>query len=132
MAKNYMQDVARMLGVELGEKFNVSSCGQTLYMLTEDGLSCLVCDKWVEQADFAFMIKGKYKIIKRPWQPKNGDRYYFPVDGFTITSCAIWCDSTLEYALKEAGMIFKTKEECEAALPELRKKYLGGCNETDD
>ena len=47
MAKNYMQEVARMLGVELGEKFNVSSCGQTLYMLTEDGLSCLVCDKWV-------------------------------------------------------------------------------------
>ena len=130
-----MQDVARMLGVELGEKFNVSSCGQTLYKLTEDGLSCLVCDKWVEQADFAFMalIKGKYKIIKLPWQPKNGDRYYFPVDGFTITSCAIWCDSTLEYALKEAGMIFKTKAECEAALPELRKKYLGGgCNETDD
>lgn len=130
-----MQDVARMLGVELGEKFNVSSCGQTLYKLTEDGLSCLVCDKWVEQADFAFMalIKGKYKIIKLPWQPKNGDRYYFPVDGFTITSCAIWCDSTLEYALKEAGMIFKTKEECEAALPELHKKYLGGgCNETDD
>lgn len=38
-----------------------------------------------------------------------------------------------DIALKEAGMIFKTKEECEAALPELRKKYLGGdYNETDD
>lgn len=75
---------------------------------------------------FLDLIKGELEIVKLPWKPKEGDRYYFPVDGFTITSCAIWCDSTLEYALKEAGMIFKTKEECEAALPELRKKYLGG------
>lgn len=28
--------------------------------------------------------------------------------------------------LEAAGIIFKTKEECEAALPALREKYLGG------
>lgn len=28
--------------------------------------------------------------------------------------------------LEAVGMIFKTKEECEAVLPALRKKYLGG------
>ena len=128
MAKNYMQDVARMLGVELGEKFNVSSCGQTLYKLTEDGLSCLVCDKWVEQADFAFMalIKGKYKIIKLPWEPKYGDKYYCPESNFTRVSWYKWANDSVDFALKEAGMIFKTKAECEAALPALRKKYLGG------
>ena len=128
MAKNYMQDVARMLGVELGEKFNVSSCGQTLYKLTEDGLSCLVCDKWVEQADFAFMalIKGKYKIIKLPWEPKYGDKYYCPDSNFTRVSWYKWAHDSVDFAFKEAGMIFRTAEECEAAMPELRKKYLGG------
>ena len=31
---------------------------------------------------------------------------------------------------KEAGLIFKTDEECKAALPALRTKYLGGgCDE---
>lgn len=126
MAKNYMQDVAKMLGVELGEEFNVSSCGQTLYKLTEDGLSCLVCDKWVEQADFAFMalIKGKYKIIKLPWEPKYGDKYYYPESNFTRVSWYKWANDSVDFALKEAGMIFRTKEECEAALPALRKKYL--------
>lgn len=131
MAKNYIQDVAKMLDVELGEEFNVSGCGQTLYKLTEDGLSCLVCDKWEQQADFAFMslIKGKYKIIKLPWQPKDGDVYYRPRDYHTAFSEAVtdfWRGTVNDFALKEAGMIFKTKAECEAALPELRKKYLGG------
>lgn len=128
MAKNYIQDVAKMLDVELGEEFNVSGCGQTLYKLTEDGLSCLVCDKWEQQADFAFMslIKGKYKIIKLPWQPKGGDEYYYPSGDFRHSQKLTWTNHPMDFGLKEAGMIFKTKAECEAALPELRKKYLGG------
>lgn len=128
MAKNYIQDVAKMLDVELGEEFNVSGCGQTLYKLTEDGLSCLVCDKWEQQADFAFMslIKGKYKIIKLPWEPKGGDEYYYPACNFKDVFSTNWTYSVVDFAYKEAGFIFKTYEECEAALPELRKKYLGG------
>lgn len=35
-----------------------------------------------------------------------------------------WRDTVNDFALKEAGMIFKTKEECEAALPNMRAKYL--------
>ena len=127
MAKNYMADVAKMLGVELEEEFKLDGI-ETKYKFTENGLYFYVSDRWWQCSNVLLprILSGNVEIVKVPWQPKNGDRYYFPVDGFTITSCAIWCDSTLEYALKEAGMIFKTKEECEAALPELRKKYLGG------
>lgn len=126
MAKNYMQDVARMLGVELGEEFKIDG-SNLIYKFFENGLYFRCIEGWSPtKYQFLDLIKGELEIVKLPWEPKEGDRYYFPVDGFTITSCAIWCDSTLEYALKEAGMIFKTKEECEAALPALRKKYLGG------
>ena len=126
MAKNYMQDVAKMLGVELGEEFKIDG-SNLIYKFLENGLYFRSIEGWLPAIyQFLDLIKGGLEIVKLPWEPKNGDRYYFPVDGFTITSCAIWCDSTLEYALKEAGMIFKTKEECEAALPALRKKYLGG------
>ena len=126
MAKNYMADVAGMLGVELGEEFKIEG-SNLIYKFLENGLYFRCIEGWLPAIyQFLDLIKGELEIVKLPWQPQDGDRYYFPVDGFTITSCAIWCDSTLEYALKEAGMIFKTKEECEAALPELRKKYLGG------
>ena len=36
----------------------------------------------------------------------------------------IWDDSAVDFALREAGMAFKTKEECEDALPNMRAKYL--------
>ena len=122
-----MQDVAKMLGVELEEEFKLTGYNGT-FVLTNKGMMWLTPDKRRSSEVFALedLLTGRNELVRVPWQPQDGDRYYFPVDGFTITSCAIWCDSTLEYALKEAGMIFKTKEECEAALPELRKKYLGG------
>lgn len=115
MAKNYMQDVAKMLGVELGEEFKIS-CVNGTYKFTTDGLKFKVREEWIVASFMSDLLTGKHKIIKLPWQPKNGDRYYFPGDGFTITSHSIWCGLTLEYALKEAGMIFRTAEECEAAF----------------
>lgn len=133
MAKNHMADVAKILGVELGEEFKIDG-SNLIYKFFENGLYFRSIEGWLPAIyQFLDLIKGGLEIVKLPWEPKNGDKYYFPGDGFTITSRAIWRDSTLEYALKEAGMIFRTKAECEAALPALRKKYLGGgCNETDD
>lgn len=126
MSKNYMEEIAKLFNIELEEKFMIKD-DYHIYKLTRNGLEYeLYNGKYRLNMDmFLKLLRGNVEMVKVPWQPKNGDRYYFPVDGFTITSCAIWCDSTIEYALKEAGMIFKTKEECEAALPELHKKYLG-------
>ena len=122
-----MADIAKMLGVKLEEEFHLMD-SNVFYKIVNEGLCYRFNTTWYPSSNdlFVKLMTGEKEIIKLPWKPKEGDRYYFPVDGFTLTSCAIWCDSTLEYALKEAGMIFKTKEECEAALPELRKKYLGG------
>lgn len=129
MAKNYMQDVAKMLGVELEEEFKIDS-SDTIYRFFKNGL-CFQCDGAWLPAEYQFfdLIKGDSKIVKLPWQPKVGDMYYRPRDYHTAFSEAVtdfWRDTVNDFALKEAGMIFRTAEECEAALPELRKKYLGG------
>lgn len=128
MAKNYMADVARMLGVELGEEFKIS-CVNGTYKFTTDGLKFKVSEEWIVASFMSDLLTGKHKIIKLPWQPKVGDVYYRPRDYHTAFSEAVtdfWRDTVNDFALKEAGMIFKTKEECEAALPTLRKKFLGG------
>lgn len=84
MAKNYMQDVARMLGVELGEEFKIKDF-EPVYKLTDYGL-CVKVDsvEWHEMSGDSFiqLIKGDYEIIKLPWQPKKGDEYYYPGEGF--------------------------------------------------
>lgn len=126
MAKNYMQDVARMLGVELEEEFKIDS-SDTIYKFYKNGL-CFQCGgAWLRaDSNLIDLIKGDSKIVKLPWQPKVGDEYYYPSFDLKRVSYSRWNNETFDFAYKEAGMAFKTKEECEEALPELRKKYLGG------
>lgn len=74
------------------------------------------------------LLRGALIVKKLPWQPKYGEEYYYPSSYFEIVLSAKWGNYCCDFAYKEANLIFRTKEECEAALPELRKKYLGGEN----
>ena len=127
MAKNYMQDVARMLGVELGEEFKLDGT-ERKYKFTENGLYFYAPDGWWQCPSVLLprILRGNVEIVKLPWQPKVGDVYYRPWRYFKGVTSTYWNNAVEDFALKEAGMIFRTAEECEAALPELRKKYLGG------
>ena len=130
MAKNYMQDVANILGVELGEEFKLDG-RKTKYKFIENGLYFYAPDGWWQCSNVMLpkILKGELEIVKLPWKPKVGDVYYRPRDYHAAFSEAVtdfWRDTVNDFALKEAGMIFRTREECEAAMPELRKKYLGG------
>lgn len=126
MAKNYIQDVAKMLDVELEEEFKIDS-SDTIYKFYKNGL-CFQCGgAWLRaDSNLIDLIKGDSKIVKLPWQPDVGDEYYYPSFDLKRVSYSRWNNETFDFAYKEANLIFRTKEECEAALPELRKKYLGG------
>lgn len=126
MAKNYMADVARMLGVELGKEFKIND-SNLIYKFFENGLYFRCIEGWLRADNTLIdLIKGDSKIVKLPWQPGLCDAYYYPNHTFRSVEGNLWDNSAIDFALKEAGMIFRTKEECEAALPALRKKYLGG------
>lgn len=127
MAKNYMQDVARMFGLDLEEEFKLTGYSGT-FALTNKGMMWLAPDKRRSSEVFALegLLTGRNELVRLPWQPKKGEVYCRPMDGFEDVDFDNWSNHPIDFALKEAGMIFRTKEECEAALPELRKKYLGG------
>ena len=125
---NYMKDVAKILGVELEEEFKIKGF-EPIYKITNYGLVIKTgSNNWCEMSGDTFLqlIRGDYVIRKLPWQPKKGDEYYYPGEGFNNICRALWENTVFGFAYKEAGLIFKTYEECEAALPALRKKYLGG------
>lgn len=123
MAKNYMPEIAKMLGVEVGEIFKMTDYN-SLYRFTERGLEFKGTAGWCLSERIEWLLTGRNEILKLPWQPKEGDKYYHPASNFKDIYYAGWGNTIFDIALKEAGMIFRTKEECEAALPELRKKYL--------
>ena len=128
-----MQDVANILGVELGEEFKIDA-SNLIYKFFDNGLYFRCIEGWLPaKYQFLDLIKGECNIVKLPWTPKTNEAYYRPSRKFFGVTSEVWTDNPYDYAFKEAGMIFRTAEECEVALPELRKKYLGGgCNETDD
>lgn len=131
MAKNYMVEVAKMLGVEFGELFEVTERGVTYkHYLKPNGVYRVYSDDQLGKEVLPYVLTGiltgEYEFKKLPWRPKKGDEYYYPGEGFNNVCRALWGNTVFGFAYKEAGLIFKTYEECEAALPALRKKYLGG------
>lgn len=127
MAKNYMQDVAKLLGIEPEEEFKLTGYSGT-FVLTNQGMTWIAPDKRRSREVFALesLLIGRNELVKLPWTPKTNEAYYRPSRKFFGVTSEVWTDNPYDYAFKEAGMIFRTAKECEAALPELRKKYLGG------
>lgn len=122
MSKNYMEEVARMLGVELEEEFDIKGGFCNPYMITERGL--LDCDGDESPSILIGLLDGSIKIIKKPWIPKDGESvFYVNIND----NGAVWEDvfkfddlySVVDLAL---GWVFKTREEAEAHKEEIMRQ----------
>lgn len=138
MTKNYMADIAKLLGVEPNEEFEVVIPDETEHQPIRYQFNSNQFGRWeTEGGNSGFYVHwnlllmilcGQAYIKKLPWQPKCDEKYYRPGLQFTKVLSEFWANTVADFAYKETGMVFRTAEECEAALPELRKKYLGGEN----
>ena len=121
MSKNYMAEVAALLGVEIGEVFKISddNCtGDLYYRLTkkngieysEDNTS------WKQGAGMILrdLMLGDVRISKLPWKPINGEKYYIPyisINKENMYEKYHWGGDRTDEAFYEQGIVFKTKEE---------------------
>lgn len=128
MAKIYMADVAKMLGGEIGKEFKIKQCYGIFKISDTEGLlwKSLWQNEWEPRPqELWLVIKKAIEIIKLPWKPKNGDRYYYP-GIFKKDICATCFNGcTVDYALLSLGMCYRTYEEAEAHLAEDYKKLTG-------
>lgn len=130
MAKNIMADVARLLGVELEEEFKIQGSDE-LYKLTNTNLFHVKDgETWSSNILLVAMLTGDCEIVKLPWRPKDNDKFYcisFINDGNTGIGIDtfVWRGTNLDYAMLNAGVIYRTCEECEAHLHEDYKKLTG-------
>lgn len=124
---NYMKDIAKLLGVELDEEFyleDVTDGGcyitydndKTVLKLSNAGM--LRRDKhmvsgWIDSTYHYLLglLTGRYTIVKKPWKPSHGLRYYYvrldKTLDYTIFDSECYWD-VLAYTL---GNCFRTKEE---------------------
>ena len=140
MRNNYMAEVAKLLGVELGESFKITSDTQgdyhNYYRLTEN--NCLeMSDDGVEwkMTTAAVLLKhilmGDIRIVKlpwRPWRPQIREKYYVPriaIRPYDRHYCYYWDNSGVDIKRYDMGIVCKTPEEAIA----LTEKMLVAINE---
>lgn len=129
MSKNLIPQIAKMLGVELGEAFKVKGDDETTYIFTDDGLK-LTYDGGIgiveisSDVAFAALVNGKDEIVKLPWKPKKGDVYFTfeLLGGKWVVRSLWWGGFPNEYALLDKGWVYRTCEEAQAALPAVAKE----------
>ena len=71
MSKNYMEQVAQMLGVEMGEKFKIEDFKDHKFYISENGLQCKGAKLYCTEI-FTDLIAGQYKVTKAPQWKHTG------------------------------------------------------------
>lgn len=131
---NYYKQIAKMLGVKLEEEFKLKpSCLEKpwncLYRFSKDGLENKYSDlSWVkcEKGAIDNILIGQTEVIKIPWKPQNGKKYWYYYSGDGAV-CAIWKGSTLDLHSWKIGNCFRTKEEAfdkgQKLMEQIQKEY---------
>lgn len=130
MSKNFIPQIAEMLGLQLGEEFKVKGHAKLTYRFASDRLK-LTSDNSIELSDLAAkaaliaLISGTDEIIKLPWKPREGEKYWTFGSAqlqWNVTSYC-WYGNPDDVAMFKAGWVYRTREEAEAALPNIAKEF---------
>ena len=143
---NYMKQIAQMLGVELDEEFYLEDItdgyyvaydeAKAVFKLSNSGM--LRRDKhvggWIDLTHnyLPELFTGRYTIVKKPWKPSHGLRYYYvqldkTLDYTIFNSDCYW--DVLAYTL---GNCFRTEEEITPeVLEETWQKCYGAYFQSD-
>ena len=126
MSKNLIPEIAKLLGVEVGEAFKVKGDDDLTYTLTDDGLKItfaggIEISQVSTNSAFVALVMGKDEIVKLPWKPKKGEDYYTfgGSDGIWRVSQQHWTCHPFDLAVLAKGWAFHTREEAESALPKV-------------
>lgn len=129
MAKNFMPEIAKMLGVELGEEFIIENADRKeTVVLGMDGLHVVQPNNVLGPNHYQLLVNvllGLYEIKKKPWEPKEGEYFYYP-DVKRKAVCRLpWDSQFFDFAMKALDMIYRSREEAEAHLAEDYERLTG-------
>ena len=129
MAKNLIPEIAKMLGVEIGEEFEIKGRKGVAYKFIIDELivsGSNNAEHGYTSANMALvsLVRGDAEIVKLPWKPKKEERCWYIItdpdcdnEESLIAVEGWWYGSFDEQIALKAGVVFRTRAEAEAALP---------------
>ena len=86
MSKNLIPEIAKMLGVELGEEFKIKGYEEWFYKFDNDRVLMFKHNDDVKMpvapvsvyVAFLALLRGECEIIKLPWKPKLHSLRWLP------------------------------------------------------
>jgi hypothetical protein len=126
--------IAKELGVEIGEEFRIkdeSGVDEDFHRFTDCGLvyyDQAMCE-WQESARIIDLIDGRAEVVKKPFEPKDGERYWYVYWNYTLEYPCVtdisFEDSDMCYHHIYCGNCFRTKTEAEMYKYEIYEKLTG-------
>lgn len=134
---NLIPEIAKMLGVEVGEEFKLKQTtgdiksakyrfrnigDQIIYERTD------FCGDWTmcSAEEVGLLVLGKHEIVKLPFKPKDGDLYYWvSIVRTPKVEKKCYRRETFDYTNKYCGNCFRTEVEAEKHKYEIYEKLTG-------
>ena len=135
MLKNSkMQEVARLLGVEMGERFRTKKThNDCVWWFDAKTLNCEYRGKYVDSplnaaCKLKHLIEGEDEIRKMPWRPHKGDEFWYVAwtgAGYILVQSVVWGDNFMDYLLLRSRNCFRTKAEATKKQYDVYENYTG-------
>ena len=129
MSKNLIPEIAKLLGVEIGEEFIIENKDRKeTVVLAMDGFHVIQPNNVLGPDHgklLSKVLQGLYAVKKIPWEPQEGDMYYILNTRALFIESFMWDNGTFDYAAKNMGIIYRTKAEAEAHLEEDYERLTG-------
>lgn len=129
---NYYKQFAEMLGLELGEEFNLicteEETDENTYKITEDGMYYQGIQNgswWGEPyKTLDSLLMGEVKAVPKPWKPKDGEAYWYWGASSEFADLSHWGGTSSDFALWKLGNCFRTEEEAKTKGKEIMEQIM--------
>ena len=135
---NLIPKIAEMLGVEIGEEFKLKQTSGDIksakYRFRNIGDQIIYertdfCGGWTmcSAEEVGLLVLGKHEIVKLPFNPKDGERYwyvYWGAEHIRVTDLPFE-DDDMHYHHKYCGNCFRTEAEAEREKYNIYEKLTG-------
>lgn len=128
---NLIPMIAKELGVEVGEEFRIkdeSGIDEDFHRFTDCGLvyyDQAMCE-WQESARIIDLIDGRAEVVKKPFKPKEHERYWYVYVGDDEIGNTLFTEANTNDLMRVyCGNCFRTEAEAKKHKYEIYEKLTG-------
>lgn len=126
MENNFVLEVEALLGVKVGEVFEVKGLTVKYRYYFDDELRVwsTVLNNISKTVSIRNILNGEFKIIKLPFEPKQDEEYWYVTsDGEADEN--VYTGSTLDKYCAISGNRFRTEDDATNNAPRIMKEVFG-------